>query len=71
MAKHDLIAPLFKQGIFFADVASPWQLRTNENTNGLLRQYFPQGTDLRKYNPKYLRMVEERLNFSPRKFSGG
>ena len=70
MAKHDVIAPLFKQGIFFADVASPWQRGTNENTNGLLRQYFPKGSDLRKYDPKYLRSVEELLNHRPRKVLG-
>ena len=70
MAKHDVIAPLFQQGIFFADVASPWQRGTNENTNGLLRQYFPKGNDLRKYDPNYLRSVEELLNHRPRKVLG-
>ena len=43
---------------------------TNENTNGLLRQYFPKGTDFQKYDPKYLRTGEERLDFSPRKVLG-
>jgi hypothetical protein len=41
MAFHDQIAPLLREGVFFAHPASPWQRGTNENTNGLLRQYFP------------------------------
>ena len=70
MAKHNVIAPLLKQGIFFVDVASPWQLRTNKNTHGLLRQYFSEGTGLRKYDPKYLRTIAELLKSSPRKVLG-
>ena len=49
MAHHDTLASLFAEGIFFAHPASPWQRGSNENTNGLLRQYFPKKTDLRAY----------------------
>ena len=67
MVKYDVIAPLFKQGIFFASIAIPWQRGTNENTNGVERQYFHKGSDLRKYDPKLLRSVEELLDHHPRK----
>jgi IS30 family transposase len=43
---------------------------TNENTNGLLRQYFPKGTNLRVHGPEVLRAVEDRLNHRPRKILG-
>jgi hypothetical protein len=46
MAWHDRVAVHFAEGVFFAHPASPWQRGTNENTNGLLRQYFPKRTDL-------------------------
>jgi len=70
MAGHDRIAPLFSQGIYFAHAGKPWQRPTNENTNGLLRQYFPKGRDLRGYTIDDLRAVEERLNNRPRKTLG-
>ena len=57
--------------MFFAHPASPWQRGTNENTNGLLRQYFPKGTDLsRLHRSTTCAAVEQRLNNRPRKTLG-
>jgi IS30 family transposase len=70
MARHAEMAQLLSGGIFFTDPASPWQRATNENTNGLLRQYFPKGTDLSQHDETKLRWVENRLNNRPRKTLG-
>jgi IS30 family transposase len=67
MAHHHLLADRLREGVFFAHPASPWQRPTNENTNGLLRQYFPKGTNLAIHDVAALRIVEDRLNHRPRK----
>jgi IS30 family transposase len=70
MALHIEIAQALDMPVFFCDKASPWQRPSNENTNGLLRQYFPKGSDLRAYGPEHLAAVAAELNSRPRKVLG-
>jgi IS30 family transposase len=67
---HALFALQTGTRVFFADPHSPWQRPTNENTNGLLRQYFPKGTDLSRWSAEDLEAVAYALNNRPRKALG-
>ena len=70
MANHAQIAAATELDIYFCDPHSPWQRGSNENTNGLLRQYFPKGTDLSIWGPGFLDHVAAELNNRPRKRLG-
>lgn len=67
MAEHKTLAKNLKIDVYFADPHSPWQRGSNENTNGLLRQYFPKGTDLSGYSQRDLNRVADEMNGRPRK----
>ena len=67
MAEHLQLRIDTKLAVYFCDPHSPWQRGTNENTNGLLRQYFPKGTDLSVHPAAELARVAARLNGRPRK----
>jgi IS30 family transposase len=70
MAKHKTFTVATDVKVYFCDPQSPWQRGSNENTNGLLRQYFPKRTDLSGYNQSELDKVALRLNQRPRKTLG-
>lgn len=67
MAEHRAFTTATDFEAYFADAGSPWQLGSNENTNGLLRQYFPKGTDLAAHSADDLLAVGQELNGRPRK----
>jgi IS30 family transposase len=70
MAQHAQLHSDTGMDIYFCEPRSPWQRGTNENTNGLLRQYFPKGTDLSRYGKRELDAVAAALNNRPRKVLG-
>jgi IS30 family transposase len=67
LADHQRFTMETKIAVYFCDPQSPWQRGSNENTNRLLRQYFPHGTDLSSYSQAYLNSVARQLNERPRK----
>lgn len=70
MHNHTAISIATGLDIYFCDPGKPWQRGSNENTNGLLRQYFPKGTDLTQHDAAYLEFVADQMNRRPRKTLG-
>ncbi len=70
MAQHPLMSKHLKLDIYFADCKAPWQRGSNENTNGLLRQFLPKGEDLSRYSQEELDHIAWLLNTRPRKRFG-
>lgn len=70
MTQHKLFTKETKMKVYFAHPHSPWERGTNENTNGLLRQYFPKGSDLSVHTRKEIKLIQDRLNGRPRKALG-
>ena len=67
MAQHKLFTKNTKIQVYFAHPYSPWERPTNENSNGLIRDYFPKGTDFKIISKKRLKEVQNQLNERPRK----
>lgn len=70
MARHEKITKKTGMKIYFAHPYSSWERGTNENTNGLIRRYFPKGTDFNEITLKQLEYIQEKLNNRPRKIIG-
>jgi transposase, IS30 family len=69
MARHERITEAGVQ-VYFADPYSPWQRGSNENTNGLIREYLPKGTDMSRYTAAQFQAIEDEINDRPRKRLG-
>jgi len=67
MAEHKLFTHITGMKVYFAHPRSPWERGTNENTNGLVRQYFPKGTDFNNVSRYQIKKVQNLLNGRPRK----
>jgi IS30 family transposase len=67
MALHERLTDNINLEVYFADPHAPWQRGTNENTNGLIREFFPKGTDFSKHSIGEIKEVESLLNMRPRK----
>ncbi len=70
MASHVSFTEKTGVRIYFCDPHSPWQRGTNENTNGLIRDYFPKGTDFTKVTDEEVRKIQDQLNGRPRETLG-
>ena len=70
MSEHKQLSERTGVAVFFADPHSPWQRGSNENTNGLLRQYLPKGTDLSGFTQDDLNAIAWQMNNRPRKVHG-
>ncbi|MEK7072000.1 MAG: IS30 family transposase, partial [Patescibacteria group bacterium] len=70
MSLHKLFTKDTKVQVYFAHKSSPWERGTNENTNGLIRQYFPKGTDFHQVTTRQIKKVQNLLNDRPRKCLG-
>jgi len=70
MAMHKELSRRTKMAVYFCDPHSPWQRGSNENTNGLVRQYLPKGTDLSGYSQEQLDAIADQINNRPRKGLG-
>ena len=69
-AHHESVAEALQIKVYFADPYSAWQRGLNENTNGLIRQYVPKGSDVRTLTDQQLQLIRDRLNDRPRKSLG-
>jgi len=70
MAEHARFSIVTSCPVFFCDPHSPWQRPTNENTNGLIREFFPKGTDFSRVTDAEVARAEHLLNIRPRKVLG-
>lgn len=70
MVRHKELSKRVSIEVFFADLHSPWQRPSNENMNGLVREYLPKGDDLSVYSQAYLNRIAKALNYRPRAVLG-